>query len=153
MNTIKSVNKPFNCTIDDAGQRQKVRCAVKTGTMVELKKSFLFRLFNPYKILSATIIDISLTGIKAEYKVTTSWSRDFDKVSIVTPDANFSIENISCRIVSDLAVGQLNGDSFVRRCGIEFMYLSESKKLQLLSFIQAYAIDPNVPKAWYIEYK
>ncbi len=152
MNTIRSANKPSGCTIDDVGQRQKVRCAVKSGVMVEFKKSFLFSLFNPCKIRSTTIIDISLTGIKAEYNVTTAWCKVFDKVSIVTTDANYSIENIPCRIVSDLEVGHLNDDTFVRRCGIEFMYLSESKELQLLSFIQEYAIDPNVQKAWHIEY-
>jgi len=55
-------------------------------------------------------------GIKAQYTATTTWSRNFDKISIVTTNKN---DNIPCKAISDSMVAHLENVIFVRRCGIK----------------------------------
>jgi c-di-GMP-binding flagellar brake protein YcgR len=133
-------------------KRKEKRYAVKTGTSVLLKKTFAFGLFKNRTVYSGTIIDISLTGIRAEYTTATAWSGDFNKMSIVTADNNISINNIPCKIISDRKIRYLQNSTFLRRCGIEFGDLSDYHKLQLSYFIQKYTIIPDDQNSWHIEF-
>ncbi len=133
-------------------KRKEMRHAVKTDASVLLKKSFAFGLFKDRIIHSGTIIDISLTGVRAEYTTTTVWSSDFNKMSIVTADNNISIHNIPCKIISDRKVRYLQNNTYLRRCGIKFGKLSDYHKLQLSYFIQKYTIVSDNQKSWHIEF-
>jgi len=133
-------------------RRKKARYAVKKGAFVLFKKSSIIGLFKPRTILSGTIINISLSGIKAQYTATTVWSKDFDKMSIVTIDKKITIDNIPCNIISDSNISRLPNGTFIRRCSIEYGSLSDYHKLQLSYFMQKYTIDPNSPKPWHIEF-
>lgn len=132
--------------------RKKVRYAVKTGAFVLFKKSSVIGLFKPRTVQSGTIVNISLNGIRAEYSAATAWSKDFDKMSIVTSDKKITIDNIPCKIISDSNVNRLSDGTFVRRCSIEYGVLSDYHTLQLSYFMKAYTIDPNNPKPWHIEF-
>lgn len=133
-------------------KRNEKRYAVKKGASVLFKKSFAFGLFNNRTVYSGSIIDISLTGIRAEYTTTTVWSGDFNKMSIVTTDNHISINNIPCKIISDRKVRPLQNDTFLRRCGIKFGNLSNYHKLQLSYFIKKYTIVSDDKKSWHIEF-
>jgi hypothetical protein len=143
---------PSKTNADGEWQRQTVRCAVKPGALVVLKRSILFGfLIKPRSIHSAAIIDISNSGIRAQYTSTTIWSSDFDKMSIVTTDKKIAIDNIPCKIISDSMVARLPNGKYVRKCGIKYGKLSGYHKLQLSYFIEEYAIDPRSSKAWHVE--
>jgi hypothetical protein len=133
-------------------RRKKARYAVKAGTFVLFKKSLVFGLFKPRTVQSGTIINISLSGIRAQYTAATAWSKDFDKMSIATIDEKDSIDNIPCKIISDSNISRLPNGTFVRRCSIKYGNLSDYHKLQLSYFMQEYTIDPNSPKSWHIEF-
>ena len=133
-------------------KRKEKRYAVKTGASVLFKKSFAFGLFKNRTVYSGTIIDISLTGIRAEYTTATIWSGDFNKMSIVTIDNHISITNIPCKIITDRKVRHLQNDTFLRRCGIRFGNLSDYHKLQLSYFIQKYTVVSDNQKSWHIEF-
>ena len=133
-------------------KRKEKRYAVKTGASVLFKKSFAFGLFKNRTVYSGTIIDISLTGIRAEYTTATIWSGDFNKMSIVTIDNHISINNIPCKIITDRKVRHLQNDTFLRRCGIRFGNLSDYHKLQLSYFIQKYTVVSDNQKSWHIEF-
>ena len=146
----KKIPSKFNS--GDGVQRKMARYAVKTGASVLFKKSFAFGLFKHRIVHSGTIIDISLTGIRAEYTTATVWSGDFDKMFIVTTDNNILIQDIPCKIISDRKVRSLQNGTFVRRCGIKFGNLSDYHKLQLSYFIQKYSVVPDNQKSWHIEF-
>ena len=149
----KGMSKKISSKDSSGGvQRKEARYAVKTEASVLFNKSTAFGLFKHRTVYSGTIIDISLTGIRAEYKTTTVWSGDFNKMSIVTADNNFSINNIPCKIISDRKVRYLQDGTYLRRCGIKFGKLSEYHKLQLSYFIQTYTIVSDNQKSWHIEF-
>jgi len=133
-------------------RRKKARYAVKTGAFVLFKKSSVIGLFKPRTVQSGTIVNISLSGIRAEYSAATAWSKDFDKMSIVTIDTKIKIDNIPCKIISDSNVSRLPDGTFVRRCSIKYGTLSDYHALQLSYFMKEYTIDPNSPKPWHIEF-
>ena len=133
-------------------RRKKARYAVKKGASVLFKKSSVIGLFKPRTVKSGSIINISLSGIRAQYTAATVWSKDFDKMSIVTIDKKFTIDNIPCRIISDSNISRLPNGTFVRRCSIKYGNLSDYHKLQLSYFMQEYTIDPNNPTPWHIEF-
>jgi hypothetical protein len=133
-------------------RRKKARYAVKKGALVLFKKSSVIGLFKPRTVHSGTIINISLSGIRAQYTAATAWSKDFDKMSIVTIDKKIAIDNIPCKIISDSNISRLPNGTFVRKCSIKYGNFSDYHKLQLSYFMQEYAIDPNNPKPWHIEF-
>lgn len=143
---------PSKLNSGDGVQRNMMRYAVKTGAFVLFKKSFVFGLLKPRTLHSGAIINISLSGIRAQYTAVTIWSSDFDKMSIVTTDKKITIDNIPCKIISDSKVSRLPNGAFIRRCSIKYGDLSDYHKLQLSYFIQEYTIDPNSPKPWRIEF-
>jgi hypothetical protein len=73
-------------------------------------------------------------------------------MSIVTTDKKIKINNIPCKVISDSMVARLENGTFVRRCGIKLGNLSDSKREQLSTFVQAYVIDSKTSKAWHIEF-
>jgi hypothetical protein len=143
---------PYKDNSDDEWQRQRVRWAVKQGASVVFKKSFLLAMFKPRPVQTAEIIDISNSGIRAQYTATTVWSNDFDKMSIVTTDRKITIDDIPCKIISDSVVSRLPNGNFVRRCGIKFGNLSDYHKLQLSHFIKKYSINSKDSKVWHTEF-
>ena len=147
---IKTIPSKFNS--GGSVRRKKARYAVKKGASVLFKKSSVIGLFKPRIVKSGTIINISLSGIRAQYTAATVWSKDFDKMSIVTTDKKFTIDNIPCKIISDSNISRLPNGTFVRRCSIKYGNLSDYHKLQLSYFMQEYTIDPNNPTPWHIEF-
>ena len=148
----KKRKEAFSKVKSDKRRRKKGRRTVKSGAFVVFKKSFLFGLFKSRVVHSAEIIDISINGIKAQYTATTTWSRNFDKMSIITIDKKIKIDNIPCKVISDSVVAHLENDTFVRRCGLRYGNLTDSHKSQLSNFIQEYAIGPKKLKVWHIEF-
>jgi c-di-GMP-binding flagellar brake protein YcgR len=143
---------PSKVKSGDGVQRKENRYAVKTGASVLFKKSSALGLFKNRVVYSGTIVDISHTGIRAEYTTATVWSGDFNKMSIVTTDNHISINDIPCKIISDRKVKSLQNGTFLRRCGIEFGKLSDYHKLQLSYFIKKYTVVSDNQKSWHIEF-
>jgi hypothetical protein len=148
----KAHKKGLSKVKPDKGRRKKGRRAVKSGAFVVFKKSFLFGLFKSRVVHSAEIIDISINGIKAQYTATTTWSRNFDIMSIVTTDKKIKIDNIPCKVISDSMVAHLENGTFVRRCGIKLGDLSDKRKTQLSTFVQEYVTDSETSKPWHTEF-
>jgi len=150
---IKRARKKASSEVKpDKKRREKGRRTVKPGAFVVFKKSYIWGLFKSRVVYSAEIINISISGIKAQYTATTTWTKNFDKMSIVTIDRKIIIDNIPCTLISDSMVAQLENGTFVRRCGIKYGNLSDYHKLQLSNFIQEYAINPKKTKVWHIEF-
>jgi hypothetical protein len=134
------------------GQRSNERLGIKPGASVVVKKSFLFGFGTSRIIHSAAIIDISLNGMRVEYKAPTIWSFAFDKLSIKTHNHAFLIEDIPCHIISDTMRYRLPKRGCVRRCGIQFGRLSYLQRKQMSIFIREYAVEPNPPSSWHVAF-
>ena len=134
------------------GRRINERLGIKPGASVVVKKSFLFGFGTSRIIHSAAIIDISLNGMRVEYKAPTIWSFNFDKLSIKTYNQAFLIEDIPSSIISDTMLYRLPKRGCVRRCGIQFGRLSYLQRTQMTIFIREYAVDPNPPSSWHVEF-
>ena len=134
------------------GRRIDERLGIKPGASVAVKKSFMFG-FGTFRIIhSAVILDISLNGMRVEYKAPTIWSFKFDKLTIKTHNQEFLIEDIPSKIIFDSMRYRLPDRGCVRRCGIKFGSLSYLQRTQMTIFIREYAIEPNPPSAWHVEF-
>lgn len=63
------------------------------------------------------------------------------ELSIFSPDNNFYLFTIPCRVISDLKLYKENpGTMTMRRCGVQFQDLTDQQASQIDYFIRNYTI-------------
>lgn len=117
-------------------QRNSLRSKLKPGAFVYLKRPRIFKLFRPNNKRFAEILNISLTGLRAQYIATEMFKYEQDTLSIVTSDGKFKIDDIPFRIVTDNKITHLPNDTYLRRCGVKFEGISDTQKQQISQIIR-----------------
>jgi hypothetical protein len=117
-------------------QRKSLRSKLKPGAFVYLKWPRTFKLLKPNNKRFAEILDISLTGLRAQYIATEMFKYEQDTLSIVTSDGKVKIDDIPFKIVSDNKITHLPNDTDLRRCGVKFEDISDSQKQQINQIIR-----------------
>jgi len=136
----------------EENKRKTDRCNLKPGACVLFKKSLFFGLIKPRTVKSAAILDMSLSGIRAQYNTTSKWSLHFDRVSIGTVDKKIEIDRVDCRVMSDCIVEHHTNGPYTRMCGIKFVNLSDAVKSKLSQIIETYGSDSlEKSKSWHKE--
>ena len=103
---------------------------------------------NAYAALGASytkigkIRDISMGGVAFEYYIGSKELDQYDStVTIFITVNNFYLENISCQIISDQPKSGmnkapvLNANYTVKRCGLQFMNISEEQRQRVEYFL------------------
>lgn len=121
-------------------QRKQKRLKVKEGVFVLFRKPRFFKWFKLRTEKLATIIEISLGGLRAQYVATEMWKLEFDTLSIVTDDDKIMIDNIPFKVISDFPVSYLPNSTYLRRFGVKFEELPSEHISKLNYFIQNYTI-------------
>ena len=116
-----------------AEKRKYVRFLAEPNTYAALGSSFT-------KI--GKIRDISMGGVAFEYYSGSEDLNQYDStVTIFITVNNFYLENIPCQMIYDRPkcgsnkATALNSNYKVRRCGIQFMTMSENKRQRLEYFL------------------
>ena len=117
-------------------RRKSLRSKLKPGAFVYLKRPRTFKLLKPNNKRFAEILDISLTGLRAQYIATEMFKYEQDTLSIVTNDGKVKIDDIPFKIVSDNKITHLPNDTDLRRCGIKFEDISDSQKQQINQIVR-----------------
>ena len=117
-------------------QRKSLRSKLKPGAFVYLKRPRTFKLLKPNNKRFAEILDISLTGLRAQYIATEMFKYEQDTLSIVTNDGKVKIDDIPFKIVSDNKITHLPNDTDLRRCGVKFEDISDSQKQKIIQIIR-----------------
>jgi hypothetical protein len=121
-------------------QRKQERVKVKKGVSVVFRKPRFFKWFKPRTEKLATITDISLGGLRAQYVAGEMWTHEFDKLSIVTDDDKIKIDNIPFKVISDFPVSYLPNSKNLRKFGVKFVELHSEYIPKLNYIIQNYTI-------------
>ena len=119
-----------------AERRKYVRFLAQSNTYAALGSSFT---------KTGKIRDISMGGLAFEYYSDTEELNQYDStVTIFITVNNFYLENIPCRMISDLPkcgsnkTPVLNFDYRVKRCGLQFMTISEDQRQRLEYFLNSH---------------
>ena len=120
-------------------QRKQARSKLKKVAFVVLKQPRPLKLLNPRTIKFAVILDISFGGLRAQYVGTDMFPYNHEKLSIVTDDDLLQIEDIPFKIITDYKYTRLPDNTYLRRCGVKFVTLSDNHKQQLHQLIRDYS--------------
>jgi len=120
-----------------AERRKYVRFLAKPNAYAALGSSFT-------KI--GKIRDISMGGVAFEYYSGAEDLNQYDStVTIFITVNNFYLENIPCRMISDLPrcgsnkTSMLNANYMTKRCCLQFMTISEGQRQRLEYFLNNHA--------------
>jgi len=129
--------KDRRCDYDE--QRKILRSKLKPGVFIFLNQPRLFKRLQLKKRKFAEILDISLTGLRAQYVASGLFKYEQPMLSIVTNDGAVKIDNISFKTVTDNKVTNLPNNTQLRRCSIKFEEISDNQKLQLNQIIRKFS--------------
>ena len=122
-----------------AERRKYVRFLVQPNAYAALGSSFT-------KI--GKIRDISMGGVAFEYYSGSEELNQYDStVTIFITVNNFYLENIPCRLISDLPkcgfnkTPVLNANYMVKRCGLQFTTISEDQRQRLEYFLDNHTLE------------
>jgi c-di-GMP-binding flagellar brake protein YcgR len=89
------------------------------------------------------IINICIGGLAFEYITGESDTHEDEKLDIFISDYHFSLYNLPCSVVYDIALRVPNLKSRIkdllttRRCGVRFHHLSASQRQKLQAFVDS----------------
>ncbi|MBW1890062.1 MAG: hypothetical protein JRF32_07570 [Deltaproteobacteria bacterium] len=154
MRTLKSVDQRKSITNhhQKKSQRREPRHGVKPGLYVVFKKSPRFRFGRSQVLHTATLLDVSLEGLRARYKATDMWSSPFDHISIITADNTVIVNDIYCKIISDFQEAYIYEGDRARVCGVKFSKLNNSQKHKLENFIRERTVDEENSARWNVQF-
>jgi hypothetical protein len=89
--------------------------------------------------------DISIGGLAFEYINNTDDSeRHYSKIAIFLSENGFYLENISCRVISDIPTISVNKKTVIssncitNRCAVQFTAVTEDQKERIEHFLKHY---------------
>lgn len=92
----------------------------------------------PDNISSERILDISEKGIAFAYRGRGLGNRVHDRAVVNIKAPNAGLSSVSVRIVSDCEIKMVdNDDDGLRRCGLEFVDLSDDQLKMIAAIIEA----------------
>lgn len=119
-------------------QRKSVRHKLSKHTNIVLKQPQFFKFLKP-KITKFAIVDISTGGLQAQYVGADMHQYEKNILSIETYDGAIRIENIPYKVITDYNYTNLPDNTYLRRCGLKFVELSEKQIQQIKKLIAEYS--------------
>ena len=120
-------------------KRKKHRSKLKTGVFVLFKKPRLLKLLQPKKVYFVEIIDLSITGLQAQYSAPVMLKYEHSMLSITLNDETVKIDDLPFKVVADNKVTNLPNNTQLRKCNLKFEDISDYHRKQLNHIIQAYS--------------
>ena len=134
-------------------QRRAARRAVRPGSNVIFKKTPRFRFIGKPQILhTAALIDISTEGLRARYTAPDKWFSPFDHIAITDADNRVVVDDIYCKIISDVQVNYTSDGKRDRVCGIKFDGLNRSQQSKLKHFIKKHTVRAEESAKWHVQF-
>ena len=134
-------------------QRRAPRRAVRPGASVIFKKTPRFRIIGKSQILhTAALIDISTVGLRARYTAPDKWSSPFDHIAITNTDNSVIVDDIYCKIISDVQVNYTADGRRDRVCGVKFSGLQSSQRKTLQHFIKKHTVREEERSQWHVQF-
>jgi hypothetical protein len=118
-------------------RRKLVRYGLNKNIAIILERWIFFNILPP-QIAKFALVDISLSGLRAQYVSSEIFPYQHKTLSIETYDGVVKIEHIQFKLISDYKHTPLPGNTYLRRCGIKFINLTEKHKRQLNLLIRDY---------------
>ena len=138
---------------DYESQRRAPRRTVRPGSNVIFKKTPRFRFIGKTRILhTAALIDISTEGLRARYTATDKWSSPFDHIAITDADNRVIVDDIFCKIISDVQVNYTPDGRRDRICGVKFSELNSSQRTKLQLFIKSHTVREEESSQWHVQF-
>jgi len=138
---------------DHETQRRASRRTVRPGSNVIFKKTPRFRFIGKSQILhTAALIDISTEGLRARYTAPDKWSSPFDHIAIADADNKVIVDDIYCKIISDVQVNYSAGGRRDRVCGVKFSGLKSSQRTKLKHFIKKHTVREEESSQWHVQF-
>jgi hypothetical protein len=134
-------------------QRRAARRAVRPGSNVIFKKTPRFRFIGKPQILhTAALIDISTEGLRARYTAPDKWFSPFDHIAIIDADNRVIVDDIYCKIISDVQVNYSADGRRVRVCGVKFSRLNSGQRTRLQHFIKKHTVREEESSQWHVQF-
>jgi hypothetical protein len=134
-------------------QRRAPRRTVRPGSSVIFKKTPRFRFIGKSQILhTAALIDISTEGLRARYTASDKWSSAFDHIAIADADNRVIVDDIYCKIISDVQVNYTADGRRDRVCGVKFSGLNSSQRTTLQHFIKKHTVREQESSQWHVQF-
>jgi c-di-GMP-binding flagellar brake protein YcgR len=121
-------------------KRKIQRSILRTGVFVLFKKPRLLKLLQPKKVNFAEILDLSLTGLQAQYSAPAMLKYEHPMLSITSNDGEVKIDDLPFKVVADNKVTNLPNNTQLRRCSLKFEDISDRHKIQLNQIIKSYSV-------------
>jgi hypothetical protein len=138
---------------DHETQRRAPRRTVRPGSNVIFKKTPRFRFFGKPRILhTAALIDISTEGLRARYTAPDKWSSPFDHIAITDADNTIIVDDIYCKIISDVEINYSSDGRRDRVCGVKFSGLNGSQRANLKHFIKNHTVREEESSQWHVQF-
>jgi hypothetical protein len=121
-------------------KRKMHRSILKTGVFVLFRKPRLFKLLQPKKDSFAEILDLSLTGLQAQYSAPAMLKYEHSILSITSNDGTVKIDDLPFKVVADNKITNLPNSTQLRRCCLKFEDISDKHRNLLNQIIQNYSV-------------
>jgi c-di-GMP-binding flagellar brake protein YcgR len=93
----------------------------------------------PRSSIMGNIVDISLGGLSFRYIVSEKCSYRSSHIDILLTDGSFRLNKVRVNTISDLKVDSETSLNFAtRRCGMQFVDLTDKRESDLRYFIETY---------------
>lgn len=116
------------------------RSILKTGVFVLFRRPRLFKLLQPKKVNFAEILDLSLSGLQAQYSAPAMLKYEHPMLSITSNDGAVKIDDLPFKVVADNKITNLPNFTQLRRCSLKFENISDKNKKLLNQIIQNYSV-------------
>ena len=134
-------------------QRRAPRRTVRPGSYVIFKKTPRFRIIGKSQVLhTAALIDISTEGLRARYTAADKWFSPFDHIAITDVDNRVIVDDIYCKIISDVQVNYTPDGRRDRVCGVKFDQLNSSQRSKLKQFINKHTVREEESSQWHVQF-
>ena len=120
-------------------KRKMHRSKLKTGVFVLFKKPRLLRLLQPMKLNFAEILDLSLSGLQAQYSAPAILKYEYPILSITSNDGAIKIDGLPFKVIADKLITKLPNNRQLRRCRLKFEDISDRHKTKLNQILQKFS--------------
>ena len=126
-------------------RRRYKRFQLNPGIFIAFNVPRLLGLLKQRRIKFAAVTDISAGGLSAQYAAEDMFSYNIDQLSLISESDDIQIEDIEFKTIHDTKTHHVQTGVHLRRCGIQFLKLTEDKKKGLSDLSQKYAVSDSTP--------
>lgn len=104
----------------------------------------VFICFNKYSKIIGQVKDLCASGLSCRYLSDKKLAMPAFDATLYSADLDFCVKGLTCKLISDHETRKEYATSrtSLRRCGVEFVALTEEQQTRIEHFIQRYTIRP-----------